>query len=360
MWNIGSWSIRGLSMSISILIKNKKRFLESAFFIAVMCLSFYIIFHGQNLPDIFRSVIRLPLACIIEAGATAVFFVSAEGMMIYYLLHSLDGRSGLLRCISYSFIGFFYSGITPSATGGQPMQLYDMKKDGNSLADSSVVLMVVALIYKFVLVVIGIGMLIFWNRPLRLYLNNYFGLYLLGLTLNIVLVVILFEVMVAPDMMKRVMIKIFHIKIFHPSEQTQRRVTDFVDSYHETVQFLKRHKRKIFVVTGMTFLQRFSVFFLTYIIYRGFGLQGADLITIVCLQASVYIAVDMLPIPGAQGITELMYRSVFRTIFPDLLLPASLYVTRGINFYFLLIVSAAVVIGNRILRSCEMSRQIQH
>lgn len=55
--------------------------------------------------------------------------------------------AGLLRCISYSFIGFFFSGINPSATGGQPMQLYYMKKDGNKISSASVVLMTVAVIY---------------------------------------------------------------------------------------------------------------------------------------------------------------------------------------------------------------------
>ena len=52
--------------------------------------------------------------------------------------------STLPRCIQYSFIGFFYSGITPSATGGQPVQLYYMNKDGNRGSDSTVVLMTVA------------------------------------------------------------------------------------------------------------------------------------------------------------------------------------------------------------------------
>ncbi len=46
------------------------------------------------------------------------------------------------------------------------MQLYYLKKDGNGLADSSVVLMVVALIYKFVLVVWGVLMLLFWHGRL--------------------------------------------------------------------------------------------------------------------------------------------------------------------------------------------------
>ena len=61
-------------------------------------------------------------------------------------------------------------GITPSATGGQPMQLYYMSRDDNRLSESSVVLMTVALIYKLVLVLIGIAALVFWQKPLRVYL----------------------------------------------------------------------------------------------------------------------------------------------------------------------------------------------
>ena len=65
------------------------------------------------------------------------------------------------------------------------------------------------------------------------------------------------------------------------------------------------------------------------------------------LQASVYIAVDMLPLPGAQGITEFMYRSVFASVFSQSYLIPSMLVSRGLNFYFLLVVSLLVVVWNK-------------
>lgn len=74
------------------------------------------------------------------------------------------------------------------------------------------------------------------------------------------------------------------------------------------------------------------------------------MVTVMLLQASVYIAVDMLPVPGAQGITEMMYQKVFQMIFPAVYLMPSLYVTRGISFYFLLILSICIVVGNSIYR----------
>ena len=42
-----------------------------------------------------------------------------------------------------------------------------------------------------------------------------------------------------------------------------------------------------------TVVQRAAVFALTYVVYRGMGMSGASLTTIMWLQAAVYIAVAM-------------------------------------------------------------------
>lgn len=99
------------------------------------------------------------------------------------------------------------------------------------------------------------------------------------------------------------------------------------------------------VVLAGTFLQRFTVFVLTYVVYRGLGLSGTSLLDIVCVQASVYIAVDMLPVPGAQGITEAMYACVFGSIFRGHYLAASMCITRGVSFYAVMVIGAAVFLG---------------
>lgn len=137
----------------------KKRILEVTIFLLVMFLTFYTLFSGKNLGEIANAVSKMSVGYLVPAAALAIFFVCAEGYMIWYLLQAMKANrrkegSSLIRCIQYSFIGFFYSGITPSATGGQPVQLYYMSKDGNRGSDSTVVLMTVAVVYKFVLVIL--------------------------------------------------------------------------------------------------------------------------------------------------------------------------------------------------------------
>ena len=256
----------------------KKRALQIALFLGIMLLTFYALFSGRDLAEIGRAVMRMSPAWLILAVGLAVFYVCAEGYMIWYLLRSMkankdkDRSSSLFRCIQYSFIGFFYSGITPSATGGQPVQLYYMNKDGNRGSDSTVVLMTVAVVYKFVLVVMGFGILLFWFRPLRGELGKYFPLYLLGLALNVILVIVILGVMLLPQVMlkgalffERLFIR---MKIWKPSEKREEKIRTFIDSYQNAVAWLKAHKKKVAYVVLVTFLQRISVFVLTYMVYR--------------------------------------------------------------------------------------------
>lgn len=333
----------------------RKNLANYIIFLLIMGLTFYTVLHGQDWNQVWEALQCLSMPCLLLILAAALFFVCAEGGMIWYLLRMINpDSSGLCRCISYSFIGFFYSGITPSSTGGQPVQLYYMKKDGNALSDSSVVLMTVALFYKFVLVIIGCAMLLFWYGPLKSYLRKYFGLYILGLVLHVVLVAVLLAVMLAPEAMKKLIFQIEHfltrIRLLKPSAPRAEKIHQFIGSYQEAVRFLAKQKYRMLVILGITFLQRCCLFFLTGLVYRGFSQQGTGFLTVMLLQASVSVAVDMLPLPGAQGITELMYCSVFSQVFPAAYLMPSLYVARGSSFYFVLAVSLLVVCLNEVVR----------
>lgn len=339
----------------------RKNIVSAILFLLLAALTFRVILKGNNMGEVAAAVQEMNKGYLAVAAATALFFVAAEGMMIWYLLRVLEEPASLYRCIRYSFVGFFYSGITPSATGGQPMQLYYMQKDGHKVSHSTVVLMTVALIYKFVLVVMGLGILLFYRTPLEQYIGDYMYLYYLGLFLNVVLVTILLFVMISPKCLKGIVTGgeklLKKMGILKHSKERTGKLIEMAEQYHEAVLFFKKHKGKIGVVVAGTFLQRCSVFFVTYLIYRGMGMYGQSILTVMIVQASVYIAVDMLPLPGAQGITELMYKTAFAQIFPGTYLTASMCVTRGLNFYFLLIVSAVTAVWCHV-RAGKRSRQV--
>ncbi len=330
-------------------LKNQLSYL---FFVVLALFAFYTVFRDNDLGMIMASLRRMNLWYLLLAATTALVFTMMEGVMIWYLLRGLQGKADFINCIRYSFVGFLYSGITPSATGGQPMQLYHMKRDGNSLSASTVVLMTVALIYKLVLVLMGLAMLFFGFSTLKSHLGNYLKLFYLGTFLNTALVAVLLMVMAFPNFTRLLLLFVnqllVKIKIWKKSEARTAKIEQFVQSYQNAVSFLVHNKKHVLVVVIATFVQRCLVFLLPYIVYCGFGMSGTGALTILMVQMSIYLAVDMLPLPGAQGITELMYRRVFQKIFTAEYVIPSMCVSRGISFYFLLFVSIGVCAAHRI------------
>lgn len=331
-----------------------KKVIQFLLFIFLMLLTFYTIFSKNDMKDVVTYIYDLDPIYLVCAVFSALFFVAAEGFMIWYLLRAIGKNTGVLSCIGYSYIGFFFSGITPSASGGQPVQLYYMKKDGIPLAEGTLSLMTVAVLYKFILVLIGVGVLIFWKNGLALYLGSYMALYYLGIFLNALLVIILILIMLHGEWMGKIIEKAeklcIRLHLCKPSAKRKEAIHHMIHDYQDTLQFLIRHKSKVVFVAIFTFIQRCSLFILTYFIYRGLHLSKESLLLIMVLQATVYIAVDMLPLPGSQGISELMYYVVFMKIFADGTLTASMCITRGINFYLLLVIGAIVTLY-RFIRS---------
>lgn len=335
--------------------KKKRLMVQIIFFLLIMAGTFWFVFRDEELTEVFAAMRRMSVGHLLLAVAIALFFVSAEGIMMWYVLRSIDGKSSLVSCISCSFIGFLFCGVTPSASGGQPMQLYYLKKDGNSWSFASVVLMLLALMYKLVLVLVGIGILVFWNEPLRGYLGRgYYWLFCFGLLLNLGLVAVLLMVMLTPSVIRLLIGKAewlaVRLHLMKRAGSRQARLNHFMSNYGYALDYLKTHKGSLAFVLAGTLLQRAAVFALTYVVYRGMGMHEEGPLTVMCLQAAVYIAVDMLPVPGAQGITEAMYRRAFASIFTAGSVTASMCISRGISFYLMMLVGMGVTLWQFFLK----------
>ena len=69
----------------------KKKILQTVLFLGIMFLTFYTLLHGQNLSEIYQAVKNMSVPYLIAAVGLALFFVCAEGSMIWY--RQSDNRS---------------------------------------------------------------------------------------------------------------------------------------------------------------------------------------------------------------------------------------------------------------------------
>lgn len=327
--------------------KFKKNLLNAVFLIALLAATIWMVFRDQDFSEIIHILSGIAPVFLLAGFILVILFVCSESVIIKYLLATVHIKVPLINCIRYSFVGFFYSCITPSATGGQPMQIYYMKKQNIDIPTATIILMLVTIEYKFVLVFIGLAVALF-GQGLVQTLNSdvQFFLYF-GIALNVFCVSFMSLLVFLPETAKFLIMKGFSFlkKIHLMKEKSNRteRLEKSMETYKGASKFLKKNKKAIFYTTIISFIQRFFLFSITYLVYRSFGLSTESYLTITILQSIISISVDMLPLPGGMGISEGLYKRIFTPIFGSAsTMTASMLVSRGFSYYILVIVSSIV------------------
>ena len=308
----------------------------------VFGLTLWSVFRGEDLKEVLFYLKAANPPYILTGILCVLLYILADAVSVHYLLRSFKMRIPLTRCCLYSFIGFFYCCVTPSASGGQPMQIYYMHKDGIPAALSSVILAVITIVYKLVLVLAGILILAFRPPTLMVHLEPVMPLVYLGLVLNLAGMLALLLLVFYPAIVHVLAEKLFQLlnRIRPMKRLPQRRaqLDRILDQYRGAAAYYRSHKKIIFHLFLITLLQRFTLFLVTWFTYRAFSLSGSSLPLITGLQAMVSLAADMLPLPGGMGVSENVFLDIFPAIFGEELVLPGMVISRGISFYTQLLI----------------------
>ena len=329
-------------------MKSRKKIIFNGVFLAVVfALTIYGVFHGEDLSSMMDAIHRADKRWLIPGIALVAFFIWGESIIIWYMMRSSGIQLKKRTCFLFSSVGFFFSCITPSASGGQPMQIYYMKKEKISIPVSTVILMIVTITYKLVLVVIGIGIAIFGRGFLHKYLEGILPVFYLGLALNIFCVtfmtILVFHPLLAIAIMVKGMKLLERLHLVKKKDGRLKKLEDSMDTYRDTAAYLKTHPRVIVNIIAITFVQRMAKFAVTWFVYKAFSLSGTGFWTVLFLQAVISVSVDMLPLPGGMGISETLFLTIFTPVFGTLLLPG-MVLSRGLGYYGELLISALFTI----------------
>ena len=326
----------------------KKMICNIVFLILVFTGTLYGVFHGEDLGEIVHILKTVNPLWLIPGVICVVIFIWGESIIIWYMMRSSGIHLKKRTCFLFSSVGFFFSCITPSASGGQPMQIYYMKKEKISIPVSTVILMIVTITYKLVLVVIGIGIAIFGRGFLHRYLEGILPVFYLGLMLNIFCVTFMTILVFHPLFAKAILVKgmklLERFHLMRKKEGRLKKLEASMEVYQNTAAYLGTHKMVLVNVLAITFAQRFALFAATWFVYRAFHLSGISFITIVLLQAVISVSVDMLPLPGGMGISETLFLKIFPPVFGSTLLLPAMVLSRGLGYYGELLVSAVFTI----------------
>ncbi len=324
----------------------KKSIISSLIFILFVTVIFIYIFQKiefKTVLEIFKNSNKLYLFL---AFLCMFCFSIGEALNIKRTLKLLKNKVSFLRAYKYALGGFFVSSITPSSSGGDPMQLYLMTKDKISVSHSAIVLLTKLLVFQFVVITISLFSFLFChslfsNIGIVKYII-YLGLFLNTLVCIIYFLLIFYKriIIYLVDLLCKLLNK-FHYK---KTEVFKEKIETQINEYQKASVILRKNP-KIFILNLLTtYIQMLLYYSISYFVYLAFGLTKSSILVFVAIQSVLFISVSFLPFPGAVGASEATFMSLYKSIYGANVLGSAMIITRFINFYLFVFYSGVVLI----------------
>ena len=324
--------------------ENKKRILRSmCLFLIILILTFYIIFKNQDVTKILEIIETIDLKYVLIGIVCMILYFVCDAINIKRTLTSLGEKINFFKSVKYTLIGFFFSAVTPAASGGQPMQVYYMNKDGVSVANSTLTLLINLTCMQIATISMALISVIFNYK----YMNGVLiGFFVLGILLNLSALTLLLISILSKKMTKGLInftikfLRFFKVKNI---EKKEEKIKKELDKYHESAIFIKNNKNLMIKTLVTTFVQFILYYVIAYWVYRSFGLNSYNILQIASIQAVLYGTTSGIPSPGAVGVSEGGFFELFKGIYKEELIGGAVLINRGINFYLFVLISAIIV-----------------
>lgn len=312
-------------------------------FIAIFILTFYIVLKDQSITDILDVFLGIDKKFILIAFISMCLYFVCETINIGRILRTLGEKSHFFRNLKYTLIGFFFSAVTPAASGGQPMQVYYMHKDNISVANATLTLLINLISIQIVTISVAIISLVSNYQYLTDLLKWLFalGILLNGSALTLLLVSV-FSRRATRGIIKFVLkiLKFFKVKNI---DEKQEKLMKELKKYQIGARYIKLNKVVMIKTILTTYVQFLLFYSISYWVYRSFGFTEFNIMQITSIQAVLYATTSAIPSPGAIGVSEGAFIEIYKIIYSGEMLKGAMLLSRGVNFYFFLLVSSIIV-----------------
>ena len=326
-------------------MKNVKRNSLIILFITI-CILIYI------LKDDYKTIIET----LLQAN---IWFILIT--VIVYLIHfTLDQRAIYILAkqykdnVSYKFIlhlGIFtkfFNGITPLASGGQPMQVYELHKKGFTVNEGTNIVIQNYIVFQIALVFIGIMSLIL-NKTMHLFqeLPLLKELTVIGFVINIIILFVLFLISFSKNFNRRIINFFINIASFFNKkinkEEKINKWNEFCDGYYKNAQVLLKNKGTFVKATLLQFVSLLMFYAIPFPLIYALGIEtNISLIVTIAASSYIYIMGCYVPIPGATGGMEYGFFGFFGNFITGSGLTSLLILWRFITYYVPTIIGGIV------------------
>ncbi len=317
---------------------------------AVICIAF----GNQELHDAWDAVRRLDLLYILGLLGCWAVYAGGDGVGIWFCLR----RQGFLlsagAIVRITLCGFFYSNITPGASGGQPMQVAAMNKAGVPVGNGTTTVTIRLICNQFMVSVLSLAFLIANREFIYKQLEGAIWFVRVGWVINFAVVPLVllaaFRRAWIRKLVNGLISLLAKIRILKDPETTRRSADEVLDTYHTALNSLLRSPgeiiRQCLCSTASLLALTGSIVF----VYHAFGMSGTPWYHLMSLAFLLFVSASYTPLPGASGAQEGGFLFYFRGIFTGGTIGLALLTWRFFTYYLFIFVGVINLLAEKISR----------
>ncbi len=316
---------------------------------SVLVLAFLLLF-DQEFRQIGPELHRVSLWCLPAALACMVLMWSFEAGILMVACRDIPGHVTYGRAFRLALIGQYYSALTPFSSGGQPMQIAYMQR-WKVPTGAATTMFLLKFVYWQVLITLAAGIGVWRYFAMLTQSPGLLTAVMIGLFISVcatlagILPLLRISVVKPLGMGVRFLGR---IHVVRDQERAMEGVTQWSADFAEARRELLRRPLRQLVLLVLTAGQMVALLAVTYVLYRGFGLNGTTFEGVLLVQCILTVAVAFVPLPGAAGASEGVFYLLFATLFPRGLILAAMILWRFCTYYLHLAIGPVVLLSDQL------------
>ena len=304
-------------------------------------LTFFLLTDGLTvLKQIYRTL-RYKWLVLAFALVAAQWLFDAAGLQVLVRQH--DARRRFFPALITTMVGVLYSAITPSSSGGQPMQVISLNRQGMDTATATSVILVKTVLYQVSITLIALAMVVFELPFFQSNVSGFSFIVLFAMFLSILFISGLLLFMINQNLTRKIghgCVRMLHkLKLCRDEQRLHEKLELQFEQFFISARTMGNSWARCILVVILTLLQLICFFSVPYCIYRSFGFYGASVLRLFAAATFVYFASMFVPVPGASGGAEGSFFLFFASFFTSGTIAPAMLLWRLMTYY------GAIVVG---------------
>ena len=301
----------------------------------------------DNFNEVVETLFRSNIGWLFLALLAFIIYMVFDTLSTYGIIKLYKKDATFKFALYLGVINKFFCGITPLSSGGQPMQIYELKKKGVPISTGANIEVQAYMMFQIALMLTAILSIIL-DKILHIFqfIPVLQPMMIAGFLINLVVLLALLFISFSKNFNRSVIRLIItglsKFGLVRNKEARIKRWEDACQNYYENGQALLRNKKVFARGVGYQVLGLIAYYLLPIFIALAIGCAD-DLNVLNTFVASSYVFVMgcYVPIPGASGGMEAGFMGFFGPfVAGEPQLRVFVLMWRGLTYYFPMIVGA--------------------